>query len=235
MAAKFSKKWIVIAIVVVVGGILAYKYWKSTQSALPAGIVSGNGRLEAKLSDASAKEPLRVKEVLVDEGDLVKPGQVLVRLDTVTIEAELAKNEAGVAGAREEFTAAKAAITMRPRPARSARISMTPSVAARTRTETAIAENASNAPLIQRTTRTMLLGATRGLSEASTLRNGSGKASPDVHHVIRRRVGSPAGPAQRRRALRTPHRPRRFWESDRVAPSDAARWRPVALGRCQRA
>jgi HlyD family secretion protein len=110
MAAKFSKKWIVIAIVVVVGGILAYKYWKSTQSALPAGIVSGNGRLEAKLSDASAKEPLRVKEVLVDEGDLVKPGQVLVRLDTVTIEAELAKNEAGVAGAREEFTAAKAAI-----------------------------------------------------------------------------------------------------------------------------
>jgi HlyD family secretion protein len=110
MAAKFSKKWIVIAIVVVIGGILAYKYWKSTQSALPAGIVSGNGRLEAKLSDASAKEPLRVKEVLVDEGDLVKPGQVLVRLDTVTIEAELAKNEAGVAGAREEFTAAKAAI-----------------------------------------------------------------------------------------------------------------------------
>jgi HlyD family secretion protein len=110
MAAKFSKKWIVIPIVLVVVGILAYKYWKSTQSALPAGIVSGNGRIEAKLSDASAKEPLRVKEVLVDEGDLVKPGQVLVRLDTVTIEAELAKNAAAVAGAREEFAAAKGAI-----------------------------------------------------------------------------------------------------------------------------
>ena len=110
MAGKFSKKWIVILIVLVVGGVLAYKYWKSTQSALPAGIASGNGRIEAKLSDASAKEPLRVKEVLVDEGDLVKPGQVLVRLDTVTIEAELAKNEAAVATAREEFAAAKAAI-----------------------------------------------------------------------------------------------------------------------------
>jgi HlyD family secretion protein len=110
MAGKFSKKWIVIAIVVVVGGILAYKYWKSTQSALPVGIVSGNGRIEAKLSDASAKEPLRVKEVLVDEGDLVKPGQVLVRLDTVTIDAELARNEAAVATAREEFAAAKGAI-----------------------------------------------------------------------------------------------------------------------------
>jgi HlyD family secretion protein len=110
MAAKFSKKWIVIAIVFVVGGVLAYKYWKSTQSALPAGIVAGNGRIEAKLSDVSAKEPLRIKEVLVDEGDLVKPGQVLARLDTVTLEAEMAKNEASVATAREEFAAAKGAI-----------------------------------------------------------------------------------------------------------------------------
>jgi HlyD family secretion protein len=110
MAGKFSKKWIIILVVLVVGGVLGYKYWKSTQSELPAGIVSGNGRIEAKLSDASAKEPLRVKDVLVDEGDLVKPGQVLVQLDTVTIEAEQAKNEAAVATAREQFAAAKAAI-----------------------------------------------------------------------------------------------------------------------------
>jgi HlyD family secretion protein len=110
MASKFSKKWIFIAIVLVVGGVLGYKYWKSTQSALPAGIVSGNGRIEAKLSDASAKEPLRVKEVMVDEGDLVRPGQVLVRLDTLTLEEELAKNEAAVATAREQFAAAKTAI-----------------------------------------------------------------------------------------------------------------------------
>ena len=110
MAKKFSKKWIIIAIVLVVGGILGYKYWKSTQSALPAGIASGNGRIEAKLVDASAKEPLRVKEVLVDEGALVRPGQVLVRLDTLTLEAELARNEAAVATAREQFAAAKAAI-----------------------------------------------------------------------------------------------------------------------------
>jgi len=110
MASKFSKKWIIIAIVVVVAGILGYKYWMSKQSELPAGIVSGNGRIEAKLSDASAKEPLRVKEVLVDEGDLVKPGQVLVRLDTSTIDEEQAKNEAAVAAARQDFAAANSAI-----------------------------------------------------------------------------------------------------------------------------
>jgi HlyD family secretion protein len=111
MAEKFSKKWIVIPIVLVVAGVLGYKYWSSTQSGLlPAGIASGNGRIQAKLSDASAKEPLRVKEVLVEEGDLVKKGQVLVRLDTVTIEAEQAKNEAAVSTAREDLAAAKGAI-----------------------------------------------------------------------------------------------------------------------------
>jgi HlyD family secretion protein len=110
MAGKFSKKWIVILVVLVIGGVLGYKYWISTQSELPAGIVSGNGRIEAKLSDASAKEPLRVKEVLVDEGDLVKPGQVLVQLDTSTLDEELTKNQAAVASARQDFAAANSAI-----------------------------------------------------------------------------------------------------------------------------
>ena len=48
---------------------------KTTASALPEGIASGNGRIEAKLVDVAAKEPLRVKEILVDEGALVKPGR----------------------------------------------------------------------------------------------------------------------------------------------------------------
>ena len=39
-----------------------------------------------------------MKEILVDEGALVKPGQVLVRLDTVTLESQLAEANANVAG-----------------------------------------------------------------------------------------------------------------------------------------
>ena len=108
MASKL--KWIVALLVLAVGGVLAYQYWRSTQSALPSGIVSGNGRIEATLTDASAREPLRVKEVLVEEGDLVKPDQLLVRLDTATIDAELAKNQAAVAGAREQLVVANSAI-----------------------------------------------------------------------------------------------------------------------------
>ncbi|MEG9435444.1 hypothetical protein JAO29_04605 [Edaphobacter sp. HDX4] len=75
MASKFSKKWIIITVVLLAVGVMGYKYWISKRSALPEGIVSGNGRIEAKLSDASAKEPLRVKKVLVDEGDLVDRGR----------------------------------------------------------------------------------------------------------------------------------------------------------------
>src|SRR5262245_330948 len=100
--SKKNRKWTLLTLALVAGAFFGFRYWRAKRSALPAGIASGNGRIEAQLVDASAKEPLRVKEVLVDEGDLVKPGQVLVRLDTVTLEAELAEAEATVAGAREQ-------------------------------------------------------------------------------------------------------------------------------------
>ncbi len=111
MTKKFSSKWlIVIAVLLLAAAFLGYRYWKAKQSELPPGIVSGNGRIQAKLTDVAAKLPLRVKEVLVDEGDLVRRGQVVVRMDTVTLEADLAKAEAGVAAAKEELAAAKAAV-----------------------------------------------------------------------------------------------------------------------------
>jgi HlyD family secretion protein len=113
MAKKLSKRtlWIVIAsAVVVVIAFIGFRYWKAKKNALPEGIVSGNGRLEGKLVDVAAKEPLRVKQILVDEGALVEPGQVLVRMDTVTLEAQLAEAKSGVAAAEERLAAAKATI-----------------------------------------------------------------------------------------------------------------------------
>jgi hypothetical protein len=61
---------------------------------------------------------------------------------------------------RSARAAAKVAMTTKPRPERTARISMTLSVSASARMDTAIAENESNAPVIHRTTRTRCLGAT---------------------------------------------------------------------------
>ena len=98
--------WIVALVVVAIAAFAGYQYWKSKQSAVPPGIAWGNGRLEAKLVDIAAKESLRVKEMLVAEGDLVHPGQVVVRMDTVTLEAELAEANAAVAAAREKIAVA---------------------------------------------------------------------------------------------------------------------------------
>ena len=104
------RKWALLLVAPAAAGLFGYQYWLKLQTALPDGIASGNGRLEAKLVDASAKEPLRVKEILVDEGSLVRPGQVMVRLDTVTLDAQLAEAKASVATTREQVAVANAAI-----------------------------------------------------------------------------------------------------------------------------
>lgn len=104
--------WIVVA-TLSVGGYFGYQHWRSQQSALPKGVASGNGRIEAKLVDIAAKEALRVKEILVDEGDLVRPGQVLVRMDTATLDAQLAEANLNVLAKKEQATVTKATMIKR--------------------------------------------------------------------------------------------------------------------------
>ncbi|WP_440981964.1 HlyD family secretion protein [Shinella sumterensis] len=66
-----------------------YYVWRQSRNgALPDGIATGNGRIEAVEIDVSAKSPGRISEILVDEGDLVKAGDVLARMDTAELEAK---------------------------------------------------------------------------------------------------------------------------------------------------
>jgi HlyD family secretion protein len=112
---KRAIKWLIPVLVVAAVAFLGFRWWKGKKAELPEGIVSGNGRLEAKLVDVAAKEPLRVNEVLVDEGAVVKPGQLLVKLDTTTLEAELAEANAAIAAAQERLALSKAGITKQQR------------------------------------------------------------------------------------------------------------------------
>jgi HlyD family secretion protein len=98
---EMNKIILLVAVVVVV--FIGYKVWKSQQFALPKGIASGNGRIEATQVNISPKESLRVKEILVKEGDLVQPGQVLVRMDTSTLESQLNEAKAKVEFAKVEL------------------------------------------------------------------------------------------------------------------------------------
>lgn len=100
----------ILAVVVLLAAFAGYKFWKDMQTTLPKGIASGNGRIEAKLVDVSAKESLRVKSILVDEGDQVAPNQVLVQMDTVTLDAQLEQATANVLAAKEKLAIAEAAI-----------------------------------------------------------------------------------------------------------------------------
>jgi HlyD family secretion protein len=109
--SKKSWKWIGAGVGVLIVAFIGIKFILKKRNELPDGIASGNGRLEAKLVDIAAKEPLRVKEMLANEGDLVKPGQVLVKMDTVTLESQLAEANANVQAAEQRLAAAHASIT----------------------------------------------------------------------------------------------------------------------------
>lgn len=104
-----------------------YAWQQSRNGALPQGLARGNGRIEAVEIDISAKSPGRIRDILVDEGDLVKAGDVLARMDMSEMqarrrqaEAQLQRASIGVDTARTlivqreaERTAAAAVVTQR--------------------------------------------------------------------------------------------------------------------------
>ena len=100
-----------IALVVIAGGIFAYFYL--TRPELPPGFASGNGRIEANEVYVSAKYPGRIAEVLVDEGATVEAGQIVARMDTSALEAQLREAEAQIAGAQDSRRVAQAEVQVR--------------------------------------------------------------------------------------------------------------------------
>lgn len=80
---------------------------------LPQGIVKANGRIEATQVDISAKYPGRLLEVSVQEGDTVKAGDVIARLDATEYEAQLRGAEAQVLRAEQAQAEAEALVVQR--------------------------------------------------------------------------------------------------------------------------
>lgn len=100
-----SGKSVLRMVFVGIAGVVAYLGWRAWEArqapALPPGIVSANGRIESVQVDVATKYPGRLVQLLAREGDLVKPGQVLARVDTLTLEAQLAKAKAQLAEAKD--------------------------------------------------------------------------------------------------------------------------------------
>ncbi|HCZ13179.1 MAG TPA: hypothetical protein DHV85_01005, partial [Candidatus Accumulibacter sp.] len=95
--------FLVIAVLAILSGLYAWQ--QSRPAALPAGFVAGNGRIESTEIDIATRSAGRVKEILCREGDFVEAGQIVARMDTQTLEAELHQLQAKVKQAESASSA----------------------------------------------------------------------------------------------------------------------------------
>lgn len=108
---KHLIKWLIAAGILAVVAILAWLELRPT--GLGDGFASGNGRIEATEIDVATKLSGRIVEINVDEGDFVQPGQILARMDTAVLEAELSEARADVAKAENAILTARAEVAQR--------------------------------------------------------------------------------------------------------------------------
>jgi HlyD family secretion protein len=103
--------WLRIAVLVAAlagAGSGGYYWWQHIRSQMPPGIAYGNGRLEADAINIDTKYAGRIAELFADEGDLVKGGQIVARMDTQDLAASLKKAQAQVKQASRAVEEAEA-------------------------------------------------------------------------------------------------------------------------------
>src|SRR6516165_3926706 len=102
---------VTVAVVAVGGGIVAWLIL--SKPALPPGFAASNGRLEAKEVDVATKYQGRIAEVLADEGDTVESGQIVARMDTQPLEAQLRNAEANIRQEEDNKRTAQADVVVK--------------------------------------------------------------------------------------------------------------------------
>jgi len=102
-----------LAVVAAIAGGAALLWWLAHRPVVPEGFALANGRLESVEIHVAAKLPGRIAELLADEGDEVTAGQILARIDSAGLRAQLAQAEAGVVEARARRDAAEAGVAQR--------------------------------------------------------------------------------------------------------------------------
>lgn len=107
------KRFVIPALVILVAAGGALTWYFINLKTLPDGFASGNGRIEAVEIDIAAKTPGRIKDILADEGDFVTAGQVLARMDTASLEAQLREAKARFQRATIAVETAKSLLTQR--------------------------------------------------------------------------------------------------------------------------
>jgi HlyD family secretion protein len=118
---------VVTLLILAAGGILAWASYTGTdlratleaawhklmESDVPDGFALSNGRVEATKVYITTKYQGRIESVLVREGDTIEVGQVLARMDTRTLKAQLHQAEATIQRAKDTKVTATATVTQR--------------------------------------------------------------------------------------------------------------------------
>ena len=99
---------VVLTAAVAAGGYAAWRLLLSPS--LPAGFAVGNGRVEAERLDIATKFSGRLREVLVEEGDWVEAGEIVARIDSADIEAQLREARAATNQARQRLAQSAAEV-----------------------------------------------------------------------------------------------------------------------------
>jgi len=109
-----TRTWLIRGALLATALVAALLAWQKLRPAADDGsFVKGNGRIEAVEVDVAAKLAGRVAEILVNEGDFVKAGQVIARMDTRALDAQLAQARAQVANAKSAKQTALAQLAQR--------------------------------------------------------------------------------------------------------------------------
>ncbi|EKT62695.1 HlyD family secretion protein [Providencia burhodogranariea] len=102
--------YVAIILIIIAGG---FYYWNVNASNLPAGFAQSNGRIEATEIDIATKTAGRIEAITVREGDFVKEGQVLAKMDTRALQEQLHEVQAQLRQAISSVVTAESSLTQR--------------------------------------------------------------------------------------------------------------------------
>ncbi len=94
-----------------VGGYFAWDRWGRVEP-LPEGLVQANGRIEGDHVTVASKFAGKIHEMLVREGDSVRAGQEMARLDSEQVQAKLRQAEQAIVAARAQHRAAQTGLEL---------------------------------------------------------------------------------------------------------------------------
>lgn len=116
MKWNWNRKWsrLLYGVASAAGVYAGYIAWfAGDRMDLGAGFASANGRIEGVEIDVAAKTAGRVTAVLVDEGEFVKAGDVLARMDTAVLAAQMREAQAQLRQAKSSVAVAHSQVTQR--------------------------------------------------------------------------------------------------------------------------